>query len=162
MEFIKISVSILRTAAFYFMFGHQNLNRLLENGVSIVKFEENPMMAAHYISEINISPHKKHLFMTTFGGFPILSPENGLIDSKFDERRPKFVLNSSYDYHFWLLDKHLGFPSRSPKTVTRSWFKVSQPKTFYDVLLQVREHINITILPLIVIEVVFSRFAMRK
>ena len=97
---------------------------------------EDESMGTHFINKININPHSKYLFMTNNGGYPIFLPEDGLIESKYDGN-PTFLFNQSYDYLINLFDKRLIFPAMSPMTVTRSFFQVSQPKSFLYVLIQV-------------------------
>ena len=97
---------------------------------------EDESIGTNFIKKININPHSKYLFKTTNGGFPIYVPEDGLIESKYDGN-PTFLFNQSYDYFINLFDKRLIFPAMSPMTVTRSFFQVSQPKSFLYVLIQV-------------------------
>ena len=91
------------------------------------------------IIKINAKPFEERRFISLLDVFPIIIPEDGSIEFKYNLSNPTLVLNNSKEYQIWLYDKNFFFPSMSPLFVQRTSLRIGKQTSDFAVNLKVNQ-----------------------
>ena len=85
--------------------------------------------------EIYLKPYKSSKFITSFGFYEPILPEEGVIG--FQPFKVSMSFNNTEDYQFSLYDKNFFFPTRNYQSVPRTVFRINKHTGHYQISFQV-------------------------
>ena len=85
--------------------------------------------------EIYLKPYKSSKFITSFGFYEPILPEEGVFG--FQPFKVSMSFNNTEDYQFSLYDKNFFFPTRNYQSVPRTVFRINKHTGHYQISYQV-------------------------
>ena len=96
---------------------------------------ENQKSRSIKYEEIYLKPYKSSKYITSFGVYDLVLPEDGVVG--IQPYKVSMSFNNTKDYQFSLYDKNFFFPTLNSVSVPRTVFRINKHTAHYQISFQV-------------------------